>query len=638
MKALHKLVSFIRARGWLFIMAGILLIIGGMRLAITERNCEALPFSDDWFHLNWLRSLITDYPDTGYPFRYHNEHYVAAAHGLTWLTWKLNGIWDVRLETLGYTIAYTAYAALTMWFFLKMTSGRGKVALCVLSLAFLAMPVSGYRAAWGFVSCVTFAMIFGVSCIYFGITTGARYWRAVLAVCCGILSTMSIAGCGVIICAAVAGIVILRFVRTRQWTGALLVLAAGLIAVAAVALVTKPARHDGPTQLTIGILIKAFTSSLAWPSVFARPAALINLLPGLLLLIAWWRDARMRTAPVELILTVYAFLTLQALGIAIFRGENNNMAMPSNRYYDMLQMTPFAAAAACVVLLQAYPLRRSPRVAGGLLMITLAGGFCIHFFYRMWPYISRENGETIAAVQVNWIRHVLENGWQEPAVMVDVESNETDVAMAREVPVLKSWVQSKGEDPILPGTMITGHPLMPQGESAFVRDGYMNKYMPRPGYRYYGSYGQARSTGIGTFVSEPFTARAQYFTIDVIVPKKARFAFYRISDCELNVVDAESGEKISVLPKLARSLPSIFRDREVAVIPVTAGRRYRLEASDQSQTEWFAFSEPADAGRMAPVLFGLTASGKLFAFLGILLAATGIYSLMTKPAPGTEPH
>src|SRR5689334_11889806 len=102
MSSMSKLCGFLRARGWFLVMTGILLIIAGLRLAITDRNCTALPFSDDWYHLEWLRTFTTDHPDYGYPFRYHNEHYYAAVPIVTWIMWKLNGIWDVRLETLVY--------------------------------------------------------------------------------------------------------------------------------------------------------------------------------------------------------------------------------------------------------------------------------------------------------------------------------------------------------------------------------------------------------------------------------------------------------------------------------------------------------------------------------------------------------
>ena len=91
---------------------------------------------------------------------------------------------------------------------------------------------------------------------------------------------------------------------------------------------------------------------------------------------------------------------------------------------------------------------------------------------------------------------------------------------------------------------------------------------------------------------------------------------------------------------MARSWPSLLRDREAVVVPVVAGRSYRVEAADASSEGWFAFSEPADAGRLAPLLFGLTSSGKLFAMLGVILAATGALALRMSPAttaPGSQP-
>src|SRR5688572_8093344 len=119
MNSIAKLSDFVRARGWSLVLCGILLIIAGLRFAITDRNSTALPMSDDWFHLEWLQTFNTDHPDYGYPFRYHNEAYYVAPPIFTWVAWKLNGMWDIRLETLIYSLIYVSYAGMIIWFFVK---------------------------------------------------------------------------------------------------------------------------------------------------------------------------------------------------------------------------------------------------------------------------------------------------------------------------------------------------------------------------------------------------------------------------------------------------------------------------------------------------------------------------------------
>ena len=641
MNPVHKISAFVRARAWGLVVCGILLIIAGLRFAITDRNSTALPISDDWYHLEWLRTLTTGQPDHGYPFRYHNEHYYAVAPVFTWLTWKLNGMWDIRLETLLYSLAYVAYAGMVMWFFLKTTGGRGRAALCVLALVFLALPVSGFRAAWGYLSGFPVSMSFGLAAVYLGVSAGGRWPRIIACLLCASVSTAALAGCGSLMALAVAGVLGVRAFRQKELRLADVVLISGLVTFTALAILTKPATPGAPVVITPAIILSAISRSLAWPSVFAPPAAILNMLPGVLLAMAWWRNRNMRTPAVEAILAVHAFLFLQAAGVAVFRGENNNMAMPSNRYYDILLITPFVAAAACLVLLKAFPDRTAPRVASWMLMLGLAGGASIHFFYRMWPYVARENGEWVEAAKVDWVRGVLANGWQEPAISADgAESNETEVAMGGQMPLVKDWVLKRGDDPVLPGTMITGHPLTPQAGGPFQEGGMHRAYTGRPGMRYWGSYSAGRSMAQGSFVSAPFTANGSYLVFDLLLQKKARFSFYKLPGCSLDVVDVESGERLPVLPRLARSWPSLLRDREAVVVPVVAGRSYRVEAADASSEGWFAFSEPADAGRLAPLLFGLTSSGKLFAMLGVILAATGALALRMSPAtiaPGSQP-
>jgi hypothetical protein len=633
MKFFRLLSSFIQRHSWGMVVCGILFIIAGLRFAITDRNTTALPISDDWYHLEWLRTFSTDEPDYGYPFRYHNEHYYAAAPVFTLLAFKLNGLWDIRLETLIYSLVYVLYAGTLMWFFLRTTGGRGRLALSLLALVFLALPVSGFRAAWGYLSGFPVAMTTGLAAVHLAVHAGGRWSRVVASLVCAGVSTAALAGCGSLMALAVAGILGVRALRQRRCTAADLVLIGGMLMFTALAVLTKPPIAGDPPAITPAILLSAVTRSLAWPSVFAPPAAVLNMLPGVLLAIAWWRKPEMRTPAVEAILAVHAFLLLQAVGVAVFRGENSNMAMPSNRYYDILLVTPFVAVAACVVLLRAFPNRPAPHVAAWLLMFGLAGGAGIHFFYRMWPYVARENGEWVEAEKVNWVRGVLADGWQAPAYAADgADTNETEVSMQAQVDLLKSWVEKKGDDPLLPGTMITGHPLQPASSGPFVLGGLHRAYAGRPGMRYWGSYNTGRSRDTGTFVSDPFTARGSYLVFDLVLQKKSRFSFYRLPDCELNVVDVASGEKIPVLPRLLRSWPSLLRDREAATVPVIAGRSYRVEASDSTADNWFAFSEPADSGRLAPLLMGLTASGKLLALLGVMLAATGLLGLRLNPA------
>jgi hypothetical protein len=204
--------------------------------------------------------------------------------------------------------------------------------------------------------------------------------------------------------------------------------------------------------------------------------------------------------------------------------------------------------------------------------------------------------------------------------------------MAAQLPLLRDWVKNKGDDQILPGTMIAGHQLKAVTANSFCEDGYMKTYPPRPATHYWGSYSAGRSKGTGSFVSEPFTVQGNYLIFDLLLPKKARFSFYKLPGCELNVVEAESGVQTAVLPLLMQSMPSLFRDREAVAVPVIPGRSYRVEAADTASDNWFAFSEPADAGRLAPLLLGLTLSGKLLAIIGVMLAATGWLGLRMAPA------
>ena len=120
-----------------------------------------------------------------------------------------------------------------------------------------------------------------------------------------------------------------------------------------------------------------------------------------------------------------------------------------------------------------------------------------------------------------------------------------------------------------------------------------------------------------------------------MVDKRARFSSYRIPGARLELVDESAGTREDLLSKLRTTFPSLLRDREAVHARVRPGKPYHIEASDESEAAWFAFSEPRASGRCTPLTEGLVQSGKWVVLFSISLFAilAGAPLLRIRPVP-----
>jgi hypothetical protein len=177
--------------------------------------------------------------------------------------------------------------------------------------------------------------------------------------------------------------------------------------------------------------------------------------------------------------------------------------------------------------------------------------------------------------------------------------------------------------------MITGFPLLP-AKGNYVANGYALSYAARPGENYVGSFDPVNRRTPKTYTSPAFTPTAPYILLDVLVDKKARFTNYRLQGLDLALVDQTAGgARLELLPQLAHAFPFLFRDWESVYAPVTPGHTYVIEssASDATPTDWLAFSEPVESGRLTPLTTAISQSGKLISILalGLLVFCAGLH-------------
>jgi hypothetical protein len=198
-------------------------------------------------------------------------------------------------------------------------------------------------------------------------------------------------------------------------------------------------------------------------------------------------------------------------------------------------------------------------------------------------------------------------------------------------PKLQSWFDRAEDDPVVHRDVLIGHLLKPTPDSSgFSLGGINPAYVGLPTLRYWGSSGETLSL-FGRFTSEPFMVRAPWLAFDLILPQRSRFSLYRLPGLDLEVIDDETGERQSLLGKLRHTYPSILRNREAVLARVQPGHHYHIEATDNSELEWFAFSEPTECGRLAPIQYAAYGSSKLFALLGFMLLSAGCSAILFRP-------
>ena len=82
-----------------------------------------------------------------------------------------------------------------------------------------------------------------------------------------------------------------------------------------------------------------------------------------------------------------------------------------------------------------------------------------------------------------------------------------------------------------------------------------------------------------------------------------------------------TGRREELLPQLAHNYPFVFRDRELVYARVVPGDDYRIESYSSDPSQWIAFGEPLESGRLTPLIVAVGQSGKLFSLGGMGLLA-----------------
>ncbi len=582
-----------------------------MRICIGIRFVGEIPHADDYATLLWLQGWFQGVHDWGFIWQRHNGHPMVLYYFANLAQYLLNGYWDARLDFLVSAFIHTAYAAVVIAIFGNVLTLRDRGWLLALVLVLFAIPFAGQCIAWGLLWPDTAMMIFALAALYLSAYHGQSGIAAVfVCLLVAIASVNTAAGClgGL----AVAALILFRAGLARRVSDLDKMVSMVCLGIFLVQFLTLPG--GGLAGLREGV--NAFLKALAWPVVFVPGIGLLTLVPLAGLIAAQIFLPSFRQQNVAYLTGVGALIFLVAIATGAFRGENNNLGMPSDRYTDVFVIVPLVSGAALCLLYRGSlgPYRFGWGIFASIWFCLQIVGLSIHIFYHVVPFMTRESGEwNLGYVQTRFrdlIRGAPNN------VIADQSAGEPLVRND----VLFEAIRNKKPLPAMTLPMVTGFPLQAGSQGTFVSGGYHPSYLPRPTQLYWGSLDINHPVATNQwFLSGSFKPQANYLTIDVLVDNKARLSNYHLNGVRLTLVDDTTGKRSELLPLMARTFPFVFRDWELIYVHVTPGDEYRIESYAAGGMQWIAFGEPFESGRLTPWIVGVSQSGKLLCLGGIAL-------------------
>lgn len=614
--ASDRLYDVLHRRRNLLLIVSVVLVVFGLRLAVGERFTSPIPFADDWNSITWFENWARGNPDWGFVFVRESAHLCVVGRLASLGCYLANQGFDLRLEFVLYAASVAVYAGILAFLMMRCVPRRAGVGMAVVVAALLGVPFGGYRVAWGPMLLYGETMFVSLLAFYFLLFKRGTIWGGSLALALSLVAAVSV-GSGCLAALAGAGIILLRgFVERRvKWMDvALFVVCLGIFAWF---YLSTPGR-GGVRELPIRMALLTFLNTLSWPNFFLPVSCFLTMLPSAALLWKYWREPIARTKENEFLLVMTAFLVLQAAAIGLFR--NDGGGVPSNRYTEILVLYPVVSLACWLALGRLSPLPGSIRLIGLVICCLYVFGGGLHFLYRTWPFLARENGEWVGAAEHAALRQWVASGNKSlpPGFPAGEPTN------AERLP---EWIAGSETNPVLSRAEVLGWPMegIETKTRGFFRPGFPPSYAGRPTQTYLGSCSpESGEQNTGSFVSRSFTPRNPYLKFDLVLDKRSRFSLYKVPGCSLHLVEDKTGKRFDLLALLRTSFPSILRDREAIHVRVSPGMAYHIEAVDDSPSAWFAFSEPRESRRMTPVTEGLLDSGKLMTLAGLGLFTVAV--------------
>ncbi len=623
---------------WLWVLS--LFLIGlGARLWLIARFGTPLPFWDQWeearvVYIPFFEGKLS----LADLFSAHNEHriFFTRIYGLGLLL--LNGQWDNQLQTVANAILHCGTMTGLGWLMCRWLEKRSWILLWLPLVLVLALPFGWENSLAGFQSQFYFLVLFSLLTLWLlGLQpSGSRLWWCGVAAAMMALFTV---GSGFLAAVTVFALVVFRICRQPEgWKRQTLTLAVcAAVAAAGLLLKTDVLHHHLLQAHSAGEFLAALGANLAWPWIVVPSFAFLNLLP--LALLAWrYFKKRDESSPAaEMTLAIGMWAVLQAAATAYARGADGRP--PGWRYMDSTSFILVANCFSIAVLLSSYRFsRRSLRddPFGNLLSAISPSGSRLIRSARLFllTVLSLWAVACIAGLALLSLR-----AWQidipERQLCFRAQLQLARAFMATDDPRVfdhepRSYLLAYQGDPLAPPLRYEAEwtveylrnptvrnllpacvrlPLAVQADPAathgFVTNAYRLAKRGPPTEAYWGSY------------TEDGVAAKSRFQSMSVTRSKLRFLEFRVAGdlgkpgLSLDLLDLTSGKTTSVKP------PQAPGDHWQTYQVRAPHGDFKIIASDESDSGWFAFQAPREAGRLSWLAARLVSFGGSLFIAGV---------------------
>lgn len=583
------------------------LVVVGARLALVSIYGSALPILDQWdgeaaFTFKpWFDGTLT-LPDL---FRPHNEHRIVLSRFLALGLLCLNGQWDSLLELAGNAlicglIAIAVNAALT-----QLLGRQHRFAVVTAVLLWFSLPYGQENTLSGFQSSFYFLLFFSLLTIWGLVSQPAFSFRWWLGATGAVLSCFSMAS-GFLAAAATLGMVCARTIKSRRFerdTVVTLIVTAAVMGTSLLFHVSVQ-RHEALEAASLSAWLIVFSRCLAWPFCETPAASLIIYLPVALLALRYLTQktdssTANRSASIEVLLAAAGWVVLQAAAIALARGGDAQEPLAS-RYMDILGFGALLNFCAALILLSDHVTRPFwGRPVFAIWTLTVLVGSAHLSYWQITAQSTRRSYLRLA--EGNVAGYVATGDFQ----YLETDTRPIPYPYARRLAMLL-------DDPsirrILPA--IVREPVRLENKSdsnvAFIPKGYPPS-VPNPEYeRVWGSFTDAGAAARGLMETQPITPHSPYLQFDI--------AGYLRPGMTLTIRGTQASHPARRFVPVDR-VDECWRRGYIGLPETTV----HITATDENESDWFAFREPRELGRWSYYTLRLIAKGKLVLFVGIFI-------------------
>jgi hypothetical protein len=579
-------------------LAALFLVVFGARLWFIGRYGNALPFWDQWdgeaslLIKPWLEGTLAP----ASLLAPHNEHRIVLTRLLALALFKLNGQWDALLEmTVNAALCATIVVLIAAAAF-KLFQTWSRLALLLLLGILFSLPFSWENTLAGFQSQFYFLLLFSLLAMW-GLTTHSwrslGWWVGAVALCLACLSMAT----GFFAALSILVLLGLRCLKQRARPVPSQLFTAMLCLVVSVAGWVSRTEVQGHARLKAGSIpdwVMAFTGCLAWPWHTNRVLAVVMHLPLFFLALSYitrpasWRRDQRQT--IELILGTGIWFLSQAAAVAYARGAPTESL--ASRYMDIFAIgavVNFLAALLLIAEAKSIGWRKLAYLPVSIWSVALVSGLVPLTRYNFQSDLPGRRGmlrtgeENVRGyVRSGNFRQYLEH-------KPELELPYPD----------KVRLQELLDDSVIRGILPANvrprlHFQAPEPAVApggFVKSGSDSK-TALPSYEtVVGSYSETQGgAAVGTWESPLEHAPSlPYLRIDVS-------GYLGKPDLSLEFRGEASGKHIALFPgrPAGERWQANFVER-----PGDHSEPVSIKAIDQSQADWFAFTEPVEVGRFS---------------------------------------